>query len=251
MQFDDLDRVMRAFETAHDRSVPPDVWMAARIDGRNFTRLTKETLDFEAPFDVWMRDTMMKTTVHLMQCGFRVIYGYTQSDEISLLFAHDETAFDRKTRKYDSILAGEASAAFSLLLGHHATFDCRISELPNEERVCDYFRWRSEDANRNALTGWCYWTLRREGQKAGEAANILHRLSMDDKTELLAQRGIDFAELPSWQKRGSGLFWETYEKPAVNPITGKALTATRRRIVTNLELPQKEEYGAFLRQLLR
>jgi len=37
---------------------------------------------------------MVTTVEHLMQCGFRVIYGYTQSDEISLLFHRDETAFD-------------------------------------------------------------------------------------------------------------------------------------------------------------
>jgi tRNA(His) 5'-end guanylyltransferase len=62
-----------------------------------------------------------------MQCGFRVIYGYTQSDEISLLFHPEENSFGRKTRKLNSILAGEASAKFSLQLGDHGSFDCRIS----------------------------------------------------------------------------------------------------------------------------
>ena len=45
-----------------------------------------------------------------MECGFRVIYAYTESDEISLLFAPEETTFGKKVRKYNSILAGEASA---------------------------------------------------------------------------------------------------------------------------------------------
>ena len=34
-------------------------------------------------------------------------------------------------RKYNSTLAGEASAKFTLLLGSVASFDCRISQLPN------------------------------------------------------------------------------------------------------------------------
>ena len=35
-----------------------------------------------------------------MDCGFRVVYGFTESDEISLLFAPEDNAFGRKVRKY-------------------------------------------------------------------------------------------------------------------------------------------------------
>lgn len=51
-----------------------------------------------------------------MNCGFNVIYGYTESDEISLLFHPQENSFSRKFRKFNSVLAGEASAKFSILL---------------------------------------------------------------------------------------------------------------------------------------
>lgn len=129
--------------------------MVARIDGRNFTRLTKETHEFNAPFDERFRDIMVGTTHHLMDCGFRVVYGYTQSDEISLLFHMRETLFGRKLRKYSPVLAGEASAAFTLQLGAMGVFDCRISQLPTLPLVIDDFRWRNEDAHRNALNGHC------------------------------------------------------------------------------------------------
>ena len=137
MKFDDLDAKMRVFETAHDHRVLPGMFIVARLDGRGFTKLTKQKRPFEAPFDATFRDYMVSTTEHLMDCGFRVIYGYTQSDEISLLFHPDEQSFDRKVRKYNSILAGEASATFSLLLGDVACFDCRISQLPNTDLVYD------------------------------------------------------------------------------------------------------------------
>jgi tRNA(His) 5'-end guanylyltransferase len=185
MKFDDLDTKMRIYETAADTCVLPGLFMAARIDGRNFTRLTKEVHSFEAPYDVRFRDYMVATVQHLMQCGFRVIYGYTQSDEISLLFHRDESAFERKLHKYNSILAGEASAKFSLLLGDLAAFDCRISQLPGEDLVVDYFRWRNEDAHRNALNAHCYWLLRKQGQSVGQATRSLIKLSVAAKNELL------------------------------------------------------------------
>ncbi len=251
MKFDDLDTKMRVFETAADMYVLPGLYMVARIDGRSFTRLTKETHPFETPYDLRFRDYMVATVDHLMKCGFRVIYGYTQSDEISLLFHRDETAFERKMRKYNSILAGEASAKFSLLLGDLATFDCRISQLPNENLVVDYFRWRSEDAHRNALNAHCYWMLRKLGQTVDQATGAMLKLSVAAKNELLFQNGINFNDLPNWQKRGIGLYWETYEKPGLNPLTSETVVTERRRIHVDFDLPMKENYDEFIRKLLR
>jgi tRNA(His) guanylyltransferase len=249
MKFDELDVKMRDFETAHDLCVLPEMYMVARIDGRSFTRLTKEIHKFESPFDARMRDFMVATTEHLMNCGFRIVYGYTQSDEISLLFHRVEDSFGRKTRKFNSILAGEASAKFSLLLGDVACFDCRIVELPNIDLVCDYFRWRNEDAHRNALNGHCYWMLRKDGIGAGPATDRLSGMSVAQKNELLFQHGVNFNDVPNWQKRGVGLYWEAFEKQALNPKTGETVMANRRRIKRDLELPMRDEYTAFIRTL--
>jgi tRNA(His) 5'-end guanylyltransferase len=251
MTFDELDQKMRVFETAHDHCVLPGLFMVARLDGRGFTRLTKEVHRFEAPFDERMRDFMVSTTQHLMQCGFRVVYGYTQSDEISLLFHPNEDSFQRKLRKFDSILAGEASAEFSLLLGSRATFDCRISQLPALEQVIDYFRWRSEDAHRNALNSHCYWLLRKQGKSVRAATSFLEGRSVADKNELLFQHGVNFNDLPRWQKRGVGVYWEIYSKPAINPLTGEAVVAQRRRLRVEMELPMKDAYNQFIHQLIR
>src|SRR5436190_17725072 len=230
MKFDDLDARMRQFETAHDHCVLPGIHMVARLDGRGFTRLTKETHAFEAPFDERFRDYMVATVQHLMQSDFRVVYGYVQSDEISLLFHRDAHPFDRKLRKLHSILAAEASACFSLQLGAMGCFDCRISQLPSAALVRDYFRWRHEDAHRNALNAHCYWLLRKEGQSVGKATAALNRLSVADKNELLRKRGIVFSRLPGWQKRGVGLYWQQFEKEGFNPKSGRAVKALRRRL---------------------
>jgi len=250
MKFDELDAKMRVFETVHDQCVLPGVYIVARLDGRNFTRLTKEIHKFESPYDVKFRDHMVATTEHLMNCGFRVVYGYSQSDEISLLFHPDEDAFSRKVRKYISILAGEASAKFSLLLGSLACFDCRISQLPKMEYVVDYFRWRNEDAHRNALNGYCYWTLRKAGSSVQTATAKLEGMSVADKNELLFQHGINFNNLPNWQKRGVGLYWEEFEKQAWNPKTQTQVVAKRRRLKVAFDLPMRDQYSEFILYLL-
>lgn len=252
MKFDELDEKMRVFETAHDLCVLPGIYMVARLDGRSFTRLTKEVHQFEAPFDVRFRDMMVATAEYLMTgCGFNFVYGYTQSDEISLLFALDDNSFQRKLRKLISVLSGEASAKFSLLLGGVAVFDCRICELPSVDLVVDYFRWRNEDAHRNALNAHGYWLLRKQGKAVGEATAAMSGLSVAQKNELLFQNGVNFNDLPLWQKRGSGLYWDEYERPAENPVTGEKVTARRRRVRRDLELPMKDDYSAFLLKLLK
>ncbi len=251
MKFDELDNKMRIFETAHDQFVLPGIHMVARLDGRGFTKLTKDVHRFKAPFDERFRNHMVATTEHLMNCGFRVIYGYTQSDEISLLLHPEEAIFGRKLRKYNSVLAGEASAAFTLSLQAHATFDCRISQLPTLDDVVDYFRWRSEDAHRNALNAHCYWMLRKNGVSVQAATEQLRGAPVAEKNELLFQHGINFNNLPNWQKRGTGLYWENYQKEAQNPQTGETVFAQRRRLVTNLELPMRDAYSDFIEALLQ
>ncbi|MGH2585927.1 MAG: tRNA(His) guanylyltransferase Thg1 family protein, partial [Dehalococcoidia bacterium] len=172
---------------------------------------------------------------HLMSCGFRVLYAHTQSDEISLLFHPLETAFGRKVRKYVSVLAGEASAAFTHLLGDVAAFDCRLSQLLAADLVVDYFRWRAEDAHRNALNAHGYWTLVGDGTAPRRAAARLDRLSVGDRNELLFTHGINFNDLPAWQKRGAGLWWQPHEQTGRNPVSGESVTYSRQRLHRELE----------------
>lgn len=251
MKFDELDARMRVFETAHDHKVLPGIHIVVRLDGRNFTRLTKDLCDFERPFDSRFRDLMADTAEHLMNCGFRVILAYTESDEISLLLHRDDEAFGRKLRKINSVLAGEASAFFSLALGERACFDSRVSQLPQETDVRDYFRWRHEDAHRNSLSAHCYWMLRKEGLNARAATSEIEGLSASAKNELLFARGVNFNEVPRWQKRGLTLYRESYVKEAVNPITGETVFAERQRIARDLELPMGDAFGDYILGHLR
>ena len=248
MDFDLFDKKMRVFEDSLDQTIVPEMYMVARIDGRSFTKLTKVKCDFEAPFDVRFRDMMVETLTHLMDCGFRVVYGYTQSDEISLLFHKDETAFSRKVRKYNSLLSGTASACFSMQLGQLGVFDCRMIPLPNMDLVRDYFLWRQEDANRNALNSHCYWMLRKQGVKPSAAQSQISKKSTAYKNELLFANGVNYNNLPLWQKRGVGAWFTNMEKEGFNPKTGQKVVVSRKMLHIEYELPLGEEYANLIQE---
>lgn len=247
MNNDDFEARMRALEYFHTLKLVPGTWTVLRVDGRGFSRFTQGR--FEKPFDERLSTLMAQTSQALLE-EFQGIYAYTESDEISVLFPPTWALFDRELEKLVSLSAGAASATFSLACGERATFDSRVWVGVTEQDVIDYFRWRQADAARCALNGWAYWTLRQEGASVTQATAALEGQSTAFKNELLYQRGVNFNEVPAWQRRGVGLYWETYQKEGFNPVTQQPVMAQRRRVKVDRDLPMKDEYGAFLRGLL-
>ena len=250
MKFDDFDKKMRVYEESLDQVIPPEVYIVARLDGRSFTRLTKQTLDLKKPFDIRFRDAMVQTVERLMNADFRVVYGYTQSDEISLLFHLEADTFSRKVRKLNSLLAAEASVAFSTIMGVNACFDCRVIPLPNWGLVEDYFLWRQEDAHRNSLNSYCYWELRKDGLSPTEANRQIKGISNGEKNELLFRHGINYNDLPSWQKRGTGVYFVDVPIEGRNPITDEVRQSIRHRLFVNYELPIGDDYRGMLLEVM-
>ncbi|WP_020524067.1 hypothetical protein [Catelliglobosispora koreensis] len=114
----------------------------------------------------------------------------------------------------------------------------------------DYFSWRQADAARNALNGWCYWTLRENGQSQSQATERLRRATTSDKNELLFEHGINFSKVPAWQRRGVALWWENYDKAGHDPVRGADVIATRRRLTVNRDLPMRQEYRDLVKQVI-
>ncbi|HEX8821450.1 MAG TPA: tRNA(His) guanylyltransferase Thg1 family protein [Archangium sp.] len=248
MKPDDFEARMREGEFFHSLRLLSGAWCVLRVDGKGFSRLTEER--YEKPFDPRLREQMVRTASALME-EFQGLYAYTESDEISVLFPPEWSLYDREVEKLVSISAGVASATFTHVAGVPAVFDSRVWLGVNEKAVVDYFRWRQSDATRCALNGWCYWTLRKEGQSVSQATRALHGQSVGFKNELLFQRGINFNELPLWQRRGTGISWEEYEKEGVDPRSGQKVSTVRRRLRVNESLPMKEEYDAYVLGLMK
>ena len=112
------------------------------------------------------------------------------------------------------------------------------------------FHRQEDHAHRNALNAHCYWCLRRDGMPVEKATASLEGVSVAEKNEMLFQHGINFNDLPSWQKRGMGVYWEDYDKSGENPLTGEKVTARRRRLRRDLDLPMGDAYSTFVRQFL-
>ena len=66
MKFDDFDKRMRVYEQSIDQYIVPGMYIVARLDGRSFTKLTREICKFEALFDKRFRNLMVDTTKHIM-----------------------------------------------------------------------------------------------------------------------------------------------------------------------------------------
>ena len=270
MDFSDLDQKMRTYEEAHDHCVLPGLWMIVRVDGRSFTKLTRSDMELGAPFDAdfrdWMRDAAMWT---IANSGFRILYAHTHSDEASFLVHKDDDTFGRKLRKINTTFASGMTAAFNAamtktvydsigLRTFHATFDCRVSQLPSPVLVEDYFRWRQQDAHRNALQSWAYWALRGAVGRLPEdspytkdmtgraAQRVLNGQGDDFKNELLFQYGINYNDTPLWHRRGVAMFWKDIPHEGLNPITGETVQTTRRRVHYDLEVPTGDAYDVYL-----
>ena len=85
---------------------------------------------------------------------------------------------------------------------------------------------------------------------ARSANDMLEGKSIAFKNELLFTRGINFDKLPSWQKRGIGVHWADVEKAGFTPITKQEVTAIRRGLLVDYELPFGEKYAQYISAFL-
>ncbi|MET8139449.1 tRNA(His) guanylyltransferase Thg1 family protein [Sphaerisporangium sp. NPDC005288] len=247
MNGNELEARMRAREWFHSLTLLPGAWAVIRVDGRSFSRYTEQR--FDKPFDQRFSTLMTGTARSLLE-EFGGRYAYTESDEISVVLPPAFDLFGREVEKLVSLSASVAAAAFTHAAGEPVHFDSRVWLGNGVEDVVDYLSWRQADAARCALNGWCYWTLRKDGRSQREATKLLERASIADKNELLYQHGVNFNELPAWQRRGIGMWWETYDQPGHDPIRDLDVTTRRRRVHVETDLPMKDDYRRLVEHLM-
>jgi tRNA(His) guanylyltransferase len=248
MDHKEFEQKMRSLEIFHTLKLVPEAWTIIRVDGRSFSHYTEE--HYNKPFDEQFHQHMVQTATTLIS-DLNGIYAFTESDEISVLLPRSWDLFDREVEKIVSISASIASVAFTLASGHPVQFDSRIISCATNEQVIDYFRWRQEDGTRCGLNGWCYWTLRKDGQSARVATTSMHKMTVAAKNELLFQHGINFNDLPAWQRHGVGIRQETYEKEGFDPIQQCTVTALRHRYHVDSPLPIKQDYADYIQQIIQ
>ena len=211
-----------------------------RIDGKAFHTFTR---GFQKPFDEVLIKSMQETTKYLCENIQGCVLGYTQSDEITLVlvdYQKLETAawFDYEVQKMCSIAASMATMAFNKffkqsvdraiweyknslvpqcvemqneMATYHATllqavdkgamFDARVFNIPKEE-VTNCIYWRQLDASRNSvqMVGQSYFSHKELQNKS--CSNI--------QDMLMGQKGINWNDFPTYQKRGTCVIKEEY-----------------------------------------
>ena len=205
---DDLGDRMKAYEAREtERRFLPLLPVYARIDGRNFSRFTR---DLRRPFDQGMSRAMIATTGMLVgETHARI--GYTQSDEINLVWLAERydsgIFFDGKTMKMASVLAGLATAVFCREMSGHIDrlphFDCRVFQLPNRTEATNVFLWREQDATKNAIS---------MAARSVYSHKQLDHKSGPEMQEMLFAKGINFNDYPASFKRGTFVRRVTVER---------------------------------------
>jgi tRNA(His) 5'-end guanylyltransferase len=229
-----------------------------RIDGRSFSRFTE---NLEKPFDTRFQSWMEAATAGLVK-ELGAVLGYHESDEISLLFRPELNLFDREVEKLVSVSAALATVFFNQAMTGQGVakmvvppgtphFDSRVVVAVDVDQVVDYYSWRQADAGRCCLNGWCHWTaVLKEGLSTTQAARIFDSQPQEFKHEYLFERGVNFMNLPAWQRRGTVHHWTTVEREGFNP-KDRVYTRVKRHVLgVNRELPSGDLYRAFVRGLI-
>ncbi len=199
---DSLGDRMKIYERAYGgQALMPNAPACARLDGKAFHTFTR---GLARPYDSRLSDLMVKLTKFLVAETSATV-GYTQSDEVSLIWnsRNPDTMlpFDGKPFKLVSYLAASATAFFNRHLGaaipEKATsvplFDARVWSMPTLDEAALYLLWREQDATRNSVSmaAQSYYNHKQ-----------LHQVSSSKKMDLLMDKGINWNDYPSFFKRG-------------------------------------------------
>lgn len=201
---------MKGYESLEaGRRLMPRLPAAARIDGRSFSAFTR---DLQRPYDERLSRLMIETTRALVrETSARI--GYTQSDEITLLFYADEPDgaiyFDGRVHKMVSQLAAQATAVFNHLLPQYLpekaalssplslpTFDCRVWALPSLAEATNVLLWRELDATKNSIS---------MAARALYPHESLLNKHGGELQEMLFAKGVNWNGYPAFFKRGTYL----------------------------------------------
>lgn len=222
---------MKSYEALYAQKCMPLLPIIARLDGRAFHTWTK---GLDRPFDQDMMHLMQKITEYLLE-GSGALLGYTQSDEITLIFYSDDPKsqvfFDGKVQKMCSVLASLATAGFNYAASMSqrfrdkplATFDCRIFQVPSLEEAVNCLIWREQDAVRNSILAVAQSKFSHLEMQSKSCAQLQEMLWQEHKINW----GMDYS---SNEKRG------TYYKKVteLRPFTAEEIE----------KLPEKHEARA-------
>ena len=139
------DRMKNYYEAIPSARLVRRMPVIIRIDGKAFHTFTK---GFNKPYDVVLSDAMIRTMEYLCGNIQGCVFGYTQSDEITLVLVDYKTLntsawFDNEVQKICSVSASMATACFNRVFAeeverfHGSMMDDEIHYFMRKYRISD------------------------------------------------------------------------------------------------------------------
>lgn len=226
------DRMKENYENRSKTYLVRRMPVIIRLDGKAFHTFTR---GFDKPFDDVMMQTMQQTTLKLCQEIQGCVFGYTQSDEITLVLVdyndiNTDAWFDYSVQKMCSVAASMCTLYFNKIFAEMvdvfiansdvtpeeeklervynkaiekgAMFDARVFNIPVEE-VTNCVLWRQQDATRNSISSLA---------QSKFSAKELHGKNSSQMQDMLMEKyGINWNNLAIPEKRGTAVYKRTID----------------------------------------
>ena len=231
---DDLGKRMKEFyEQVPKNRLVRRMPVMIRIDGKAFHTFTH---GFQKPFDDILIKSMQETMKYLCENIQGCVFGYTQSDEITLVLVDykkltSSAWFDYEVQKMCSISASMATMIFNKVFSnnvHMEIMDYKSSMVSQsmefQQKIMKYhealtnaivkgamFDSRCFNVPKEEVTNFVYWrqldATRNSIQMVGQA-NFSHKQLQGKSCNMIqdmlfTEKGINWNDLPTIKKRGS------------------------------------------------
>ena len=266
---------MKGYENISRACLTRRVPVIIRLDGKAFHTFTR---GLDKPFDKALMKIMQLTMHYLCSNIQGCVFGYTQSDEITLVLTDYATIktdawFGYNVQKMASVSASMATMEFNRLFRKEfedmvlewnpdrkdltlledrlaklqgkqftACFDARCFSIPVDE-VCNCLIWRQQDATRNSIEA--------VGQANFSHKQLMGKSCNEIQDMLFKEKGVNWNDFPTDCKRGSACYRVVSEEEIDDPRNpGNKITVQRKRWVVDIGIPVFSQDRQFVERFL-
>lgn len=272
---DSLGDRMKGYENISRAYLTRRVPVIIRLDGKAFHTFTR---GLDKPFDKSLMKIMQLTMHYLCSNIQGCVFGYTQSDEITLVLTDYATIktdawFGYNVQKMASVSASMATMEFNRLFRKEfedmvlewtpdrkdlttfenrlailkdkqfkACFDARCFSIPVDE-VCNCLIWRQQDATRNSIEA--------VGQANFSHKQLMGKSCNEIQDMLFKEKGVNWNDFPTDCRRGSACYRVVSEEEIDDPRNpGNKITVQRKRWVVDIGIPIFSQDRQFVERFL-
>lgn len=228
---DNLGDRMKGYEAVYDAVFPTKSYVIVRLDGKAFHTFTRGLI---WP-NIELKKLFVVVTSQLVNEVQNCLFGYHQSDEISLVITDDikDTTgayFGNRLQKICSITASLATYWFNLYLPSTslpikpALFDSRAFVIPKDD-IPNYFVWRIKDNERNVI------------QSLGQSKLSHKQLQGMSNKQLMQLPEIEY----SYNNLSNGIKYGTIVTGGLSTVLEQPMNYYDIETVLNFQIAMKQE----------